>query len=271
MIRALVIVAVAGFLTSVACITAAIAIGGPDAIARSAWSWDWSEDWGEHRGWGPHHFGFWRREAREAGPQANRDFPWSGDRLEVNAPAQIDYVQASGPAKLTISGPRAALDRVRVEAGRISLLPGPGGWNELHVTLSAPDVSRFELNGADRLNITGYNQDKLALSASGHAEIRAAGQAHSVTLSLSGAGAADLAELKTARADIDISGAGAATVAPTDWARVQISGMGDVNLLTRPKQLESHVSGAGRVRLPGEDSATSGEDDGDARGPARPT
>jgi len=266
MIRALVIVAVAGFLMSLACISAAVAIGGPDALARSAWSWDWGEDWGH----GPRHFGIWRHGA--AGPQIQRDFAWSGgSRLEMNAPAEIDYVQAPGPAKLTISGPREALDRVRVEAGRISLLPGAPAWDALHVRLSAPDITRFELNGANRLNITGYKQDQLTLAASGHAEIHAQGEARSVALDVSGAGEADLSDLKTARADIDISGAGAATVAPSDWARVQISGMGDVRLLTRPKQLESHVSGAGRIRQPGQDSLTAGDDDDDDRGPARAT
>jgi hypothetical protein len=264
-IRSLIIVAVAGFLMSAACISGALAIGGPEAIARSAWSWNWS-------GWsdGPHHFGVWRHDARQTGPQAQRDFPWSGARLEVNAPAEIDYVQAAGPAKLTISGPREALDQVRVVGGTITLAPGPSRWSELHITLSAPDVSRFELNGANRLNITNYKQDQLVLGASGHADIRAQGEAKSVTLRVSGAGDADLSELKTAHADIDISGAGATTVGPSDSARVQISGMGDVRLLTRPKQLETHVSGAGRIRQPGQDSVTAGDEDDD-RGPARPT
>jgi len=266
MIRALVIVAVAGFLTSVVCITAAIAIGGPDAVARSAWSWDWSDNWGH----GPHHFGVWREEA--AGPRVQRDFPWSGDRLEVNAPARIDYVQAPGPAKLTISGSREMLDQVRVDAGQITLASGLPRWSELRITLTAPNVTRFQLNGANRLNITGYKQDQLILGATGHADIRAQGETRSVKLDVSGAGEADLSDLKTARADIDISGAGSATVAPSDWARVAISGMGDVNLLTRPKSLETHVSGAGRIRQPGEDSVTAGDDDeDDGRGPARAT
>ncbi|HKR90151.1 MAG TPA: DUF2807 domain-containing protein [Phenylobacterium sp.] len=270
MIRALAIVAVAGFLMSVACIAAAVAIGGPDAIARSAWSWDWGEDWDR----GPHHFGVWRHETHDGAARTQRDFPWSGDRLAVNAPAEIDYVQAPGPAKLAISGSREALDQVRVEGGRITL-SGPFRWSELHVTLTAPNVTRFELNGANRLNITGYKQDQLALAASGRAEIRAQGEAKSVSLDVSGAGEADLSDLTTARADVDISGAGSATVGPTDAARVQISGMGDVQLLTRPRRLETHVSGAGRIRQPGQDSFTAGDDGDDdheaGRGPARPT
>jgi hypothetical protein len=91
-----------------------------------------------------------------------------------------------------------------------------------------------------------------------------------VKLDVSGHGDVDLTALKTAGADIDISGAGEATVGPTEWARVDISGMGEVNLLTRPKRLDTNIVGAGRVRQPdGDSAATTGDDD--ERGPARPT
>ncbi len=264
MIRALVIVAVAGFITSVICLSAAIAIGGPEALARGAWSWDWE-------GWdGGPHFGMWRHMHEVSGPQTSRDFPWSGDRLEIDAPAEVTYVQAPGPAKLTIRGPAALVARIEVDGGRIAGGDGPMGWQMLHITLTAPAVTRFELRGADRLRITGYKQDQLSLTVTGHGDVAAQGETKSVKLNLSGAGDADLGELKTAGADIDISGAGAATVGPSEWARVRISGVGDVNLLTRPPRLETHIAGAGAVRQPGEDRATAG-DDAAARGPPRPT
>jgi hypothetical protein len=268
MIRALVIVIVAGFLTSLVCLSAAIAIGGPE-ITRGAWSWDWDDS--------PHHHFVWRNGEHHAdGAQTARAFTWSGgDRLEVNAPADIEYVQAAGPPKLTISGTPAELDRVRVENGKITLESGFGRWDQLHISLSAPGVNRFELNGANTLRITSYDQDNLAIAVSGHGEIEAQGQAKSVDLSLSGAGDADLSQLKTASAAVDISGAGKASIAPTDSARLQISGVGEVNLLTKPAHLETHISGAGRIHLPGQDSVTagSGDDDDDdaAKGPARPT
>lgn len=253
MIRALVIVAVAGFLMAVGCISAAVAIGGPVAIARSGWTWDWDIDDG-HPPWrGGRH-----REA--LGAQSQRDFPWSGGKLEVNAPAEVEYVQAPGPARLTIRGPASLLDRVRVESGRISLAPGGRAWRGLEIRLTAPDVKSFELNGASRLSITGYKQDELVLEASGHSEIEAAGETKSVRLSVSGAGEADLSGLKTEGADIEISGAGQATAGPTEWARVDISGVGDVNLLTRPRQLQTDISGAGRIRTPSADDVQN--DDG---------
>lgn len=257
MIRALVIVAVAGFLMAVGCISAAVAIGGPEAIARSGWSWTFDDH--------PRRFGVWRHEVR--GPQSEREFPWSGARaLRVDVPAEIEYVQAPGPAKLTIRGPAAVLDRVRVEGGRIFLASPGRRWASLHIRLSAPDVSRFELSGANQLDITGYKQDELVLSVSGQGQIEAQGETRSVRLSVSGAGDADLSDLKTQRAEVAISGAGQATVGPTEWARVDISGLGDVELVHRPKQLETNVTGAGHVRQP---EAEDTDDDG--RGPARPT
>jgi len=259
MIRALVIVAVAGFLMAVSCISAAIAIGGPQAFARSGWTWTWSDD--DH----PPRFGWRPTVAR--GPEIQRDFPWSGEALEVNAPAEIEYVQAEGPARLTVRGPAAVLDRVRVQGGRITLTPGAPAWSDLRIRLSAPKVTRFELNGANRLTISGYRQDELVLEASGHAEIDAAGEVKSVRLRLSGAGEADLSDLKAAGAEVDISGAGQASVGPTEWARIDISGMGDVDLLTQPKDLQTNISGAGRIRTPSD----SDDDDDDDRGPKRAT
>ncbi|CAN7606161.1 DUF2807 domain-containing protein [Phenylobacterium sp. LjRoot219] len=265
MVRALIVIIIAGFLTSVACISAAVAIGGPEAMARGVWSWGWDGVWDDDHG--PH---TWRSSTHDSGPQTQRDLPWSGDRLEVNAPAEIDYVQAPGPAKLTIRAPAHTLNRVRVEGGRITLPNGGPRGAKLHITLTAPAVTRFELNGADELSITGYQQDELTLVANGHAEIKAAGQTQTVRLSVSGHGEADLADLKTTGADINISGAGEATVGPTDWARVQISGLGEVDLLTRPKRLETQIAGAGRVRQPDDQAASDGDID-DGRGPVRPT
>lgn len=261
MVRALVIIIIAGFITSVACISAAVAIGGPHAIARGAWVWNWADDDGPRT---------WRYPAHDSGPQSQRDFPWSSDRLEINAPAEIDYVQAAGPAKLTIRAPADMLNKVRVEGGRISLQGGAPRHTKLHITLTAPNVTRFELNGADELKISGYKQDELTLVANGHAEIKAQGEAKTVRVSVSGHGEADLADLKTAGAAIDISGAGEATAGPTEWARVQISGLGEVDLLTRPKRLETQIAGAGRVRQPDEDHAADVDEDDDG-GPVRAT
>jgi hypothetical protein len=264
MIRTLALVALVGAVTSVVCISAAVMIGGPDALARSAWSWDWDG--------ADHGFGVWRHPHVDQGPAVERAFPW-GDatQLEVNAPASIEFVQAAGPAKLSISAPAGELDALEVRDGTITLKDAPMHAGEIHVRLQAPSVSKFTLNGAGKLDIRGYRQDQLDLNIAGHAAVTAQGEARAVNLDLSGAGEADLGKVKTDRADLDISGAGQVTAAPSQWARVRIAGVGDVTLLTRPQQLETHIDSAGRIHLPdGPGQAGSGDDNPEA-GPERQT
>lgn len=246
MIRLLAVIAGVGFLMSVICIVGAVAIGGPDALAHGAWSWGpWSWSESDHEGsWNGH----W---THMHGPQQTRDFAWSGaSELIVDAPAEIQYVQAAGPPKLTISAPSAVLDEVRVNGGEITLEDTRPHFGRLHITLSAPTVDRFELRGAGELNIRDYKQEKLNIEVDGHGDVHAQGETRAVSLDISGAGDADLAQLHTAGAEISISGAGHATARPTDWAKLQIAGVGEINLLTRPPHLESHIAGAGQVHLP---------------------
>jgi hypothetical protein len=44
-----------------------------------------------------------------------------------------------------------------------------------------------------------------------------------------------------------VSGSGNIEAAPTESADIDLSGSGNVRLLTHPTQLRSHVSGSGRI------------------------
>ena len=62
MIRPLLMIAGAGFVLSVASLSAAVAIGGPEAMSRGGWT-ILSQDWGDLR-WHPEdHHGGWERTA----------------------------------------------------------------------------------------------------------------------------------------------------------------------------------------------------------------
>ena len=250
MIRVLLMIAIAGFVLSVATLSAAVAIGGPEAIARGGWfvaghhwngDWDW--DWDDHHGGGVH------RNA-DFGPQATRTLEWSGaERLDVDLPADVRYIQQAGAASVVVTGPRDAIgdvivrgDSIRYERHRAH------GRPKLTIVVRAPAISRFDLSGANTLAIENYRQKTLRLDVSGMAEITAAGEVDDVDIDMSGKGEVDLGALKAKGASVDISGAAEATIAPTDWARLDISGAGDVRLLTNPAHLETDVTGAGKLR-----------------------
>ncbi len=242
MIRNLVVIAVAGFVLCLAALSAAFAIGGPDAIARGGWHWagvwqgdDWDRDWDI--------------DVREGGgPSATRTFEWDGsDRLSLSIPAEVTYTQAAGPGKVVVTGPERLLDRIEVDNGRIQVRKG--GWNmrKVRIEVTAPDVSRFHLSGANELTIADYDQPSLSIDVSGASEVIASGRTDALDIDISGAGEAEMGRLAARDVTVDISGAGEATVAPTGRARLQISGMGDITLVTEPAQLETDISGAGRI------------------------
>ena len=243
MIRVLVMVAVTGFLVSVVTLSTAVALAGPDAIAKGAWSWG-------PDGWGSDGDGFniGYDGDRRGGPHGTREIAWTGgDTLDVDVPAEISYTQAPGPGKLTVSGPQRALDNLVIEDGHLRFAHGRHHGSDLTIVMTAPGVTHFDLRGSNRLSIEGYKQDKLSLDVSGNAEVSAKGEAKAVALSISGSGETDLAGFKVADADVDIDGSGQATLAPTGAANVNISGSGDVTLLSHPAKLESNVSGSGSI------------------------
>jgi len=248
MIRVLVMIAVAGFVLAVATFAVAVAIGGPDVMARGGWAlasrhWDdgdWDGRHHRHRSW-----------SSDSGPQTTRTIEWSGaDGLDVDLPADIRYIQQAGPATVTVTGPQQAVERVVVRGDSIRYDDrGRHHWGQkLSIVVRAPNIRAFDLSGQNELTIEGYHQDSLSMDVSGSAEVVASGETNTIALDISGNGDVDLGQLKAKGADVEISGAGDATIAPTDWAKLDISGMGDIRLLTHPPRLETDVSGAGSIR-----------------------
>jgi hypothetical protein len=264
MLRVLAIIAAAGFVVSAATLTVAVAITGPDNIANGAWSWS-SHGWGDHHnrfslGWNDSH-----DHDDDDGPQTTRDIAWNGtDSLAVDLAAKVEYTQAAGPAKLTISGPQAAVNDVEVEGGKIRYRDDHDHDTSLTITLSAPAVSSFEMAGSGDLNIKAYKQDRLVLDLPGEAKVTAQGEAKAIRLSIDGSADADLGQVKARSAKVDIAGSGDASIAPTDLADISITGSGDVTLLTNPASVQSELTGSGRVLRPGDKRSSGSEEKNEA-------
>lgn len=250
MIRTLVMIAAAGFVVSVATLTGAFFIAGPSAVAHGGWSWGpngWAGNW-------RHHVHVWHDDQEDTGPQASRDIAWNGgSTLAVDIPADVRYTQAPGPAKITVTGGKDAIADVEVEDGRIRYSRHHDHDGRLTLVISAPSVTSFILESSGRLNIAGYNQDSLALDVEGDAEVKAAGEVKAVALTISGSGDADLSALRAHAAKVEIEGSGGAKLAPSDEAEIDISGSGDVELLTNPPKLRTRISGSGSIRRDGRD------------------
>jgi hypothetical protein len=260
MIRVLAMIAVAGFVLSVGCIAAAVAIGGPDAVARAGWGFADGRDWGVWSRDDRDHWRGHRRDSRwvDGGDPTTRTLAWSGsDRLDLDVTADVRYIQTpGGPGVVEVTGPGRAVAELEIAGDTIRYADGASGLGrpKLTIIVRAPNIARFDVGGVNSLEVEGYRQPRLSLDVSGDGEATVAGETDELRLEVAGNGEADLGRLKTKRADVEASGASDVTIAPSDWARLEVSGMGDIRLLTRPAQLETDISGAGKVR---QDSAAS--------------
>ena len=244
MIRTLVIIAAAGFVLCVASFAGAFAIaGGPFWIEDGRfhrWSFDGRAD---HDGW----HGRIDRDGEAEAPAEKRQLTWSGGaRLETDLPADIRYTQDSN-TQLTIEAPEEVLKHLVIREGRITMDEPGVDFDRITIILHAPDVTRFELSGAQQLTIDGYKQDVLDLRISGSADVTAVGETKTVKLDITGSGQADLGHLDAEAAQVDISGSGEAAIAPRKAADIRISGNGKIDLLTRPADLRTDITGMGQI------------------------
>ena len=254
MTRTLGLIAVASFVLAVACLSAAAALGWHGFHDHHRWgplSNNWSvdfrdDDHGKDR-WVAGH------NVTDDAAQTTREIAWNGgDRLDLDVAADVTFTQAPGPAKLTISGPSEAVQNIVLSGSHLQFANDVDDDGPLKVTLTAPAVRHFAINGSGDLAINNYDQDQLDLDVSGSGNVTAHGKARALKLDISGSGDVDAGGLASGSADADISGSGKASIAPSDAADLRISGDGEIDLLSHPAKLTSDVSGSGRIVEGGE-------------------
>jgi hypothetical protein len=244
MTRTISLIAAASFVLAVACLSGAAALGW-HGMFHHPWGHNWHikvrDDGGRDVWIGDHN-------VVATGAETTREIAWNGgDRLDLDVAADTTFTQAPGPAKLVITGPAEAVQAVELSGSHLQFNGDMDYSGPLKVTLTAPNVRHFAINGSGQLAITGYDQDDLSLDVSGSGDVSAKGKARALKLDISGSGDVDAGGLAAGSADADISGSGKASIAPTGAANLHISGDGEIDLLTHPANVTSDVSGSGRI------------------------
>ena len=252
MIRNLIVIAVASFVLTVACLAGVAALGGRDLV-ENGWSipaaiFDDEDNVSISISPGRRH----------NGPDVTRELGWPGGTLlEIDLPADVTYTQ--GPvAKVTVSGPQNLVDRIVVDGGRLRFRDDDNGGaphlrfnrERIHITVAAPGVKTFVLNGSPDLTLAAYDQPDLAIEINGSGEVTGTGKTQALSLAIAGSGDATLARMAAQDAAISIAGSGNAEVAAKGAVQVDIAGSGDVVLTEKPASLSSNIDGSGDLRLP---------------------
>jgi hypothetical protein len=119
------------------------------------------------------------------------------------------------------------------------------------VRVAVPDLERFSSAGADNVQIDKLKNDKLTLSSSGAAKMKASGATKSVDITSNGAGLIDTVTLLAERGKVTVAGAGNVEVFASQQLDVSVSGIGNVTYYGNPPVVNKSVSGIGSVNKGG--------------------
>ncbi len=184
-----------------------------------------------------------RRVRFRDGTISNRDdwgFSWSKqDRLDIQVTGvKLKNFLVSGSARMQLG----KLDRdsinIRVSGSGSAMMDGA----------KVGDIS-LKVSGSGKIQLGALQAARdveVDISGSGSASA-ASGNAENIDLSISGSGSADFGGLQSRQASVTLSGSGQAAVAPRDTANIRISGSGRVRMPTSPPNLQTRVSGSGRI------------------------
>lgn len=248
MTRTLVLISAASFVLAVACLSGAAALGW-HGLRHHHWG-PWGNGWNIHvRDDNGQDVWVGRHADGADGAQTTREIAWTGgDRLDLDVGADVTFTQGGpGQGKLVITGPAGAVQNLELSGSHLQFANDTDYSGPLKVTMTAPNVKSFAINGSGNLAINNYDQDDLDLDVSGSGNVTAKGKARALKLDISGSGDVDAGGLTATSADADISGSGKASIAPTDAADLHISGDGEIDLMSHPAHVSSDVSGSGHI------------------------
>src|SRR5689334_7221849 len=179
------------------------------------------------------------------------EWAWDGDDgLGVGLVGATVHYVPKGPARIVITGPDEALERVRVGQGQIRWCEDCRAIRGLEVTVSGVTLHNVALHGADvNIQLGRLDQDRLNLAIAGTGEIDAGGRVDRLSASIAGAGNIGMGDAKVQRASINIAGSGDVTVSPREEANVHVAGSGRVRMTAMPARLNQSITGAGGVRV----------------------
>jgi hypothetical protein len=160
------------------------------------------------------------------------------------------HYDPKGPARIVITGPNEALERVRVGQGQIRWCQDCQAIRGLEVTVGGVTLHNVALHGADvNIQLGRLDQDRLNLALAGTGEISASGRVDRLSASIAGAGNIRMDDAKVQRASINIAGSGDVNVTPREEASVHVAGSGRVRMTAMPSRLNQSITGSGGVRV----------------------
>lgn len=187
----------------------------------------------------------------------NRDLP-TFHSIVVKGAIELE-VKIGGKQKVNVSVEDMKLSSVTTEVKDgvlyIDTLKEKSFWGgkrqhgEVELTLTMSDFKGIKVKGAVDGDIVGINSKTVDIEVSGAADLNLTGTCETLNVNVRGAGDLDAEDLKCKDVDVSISGAGDADVYASEKVKAVVSGVGNVNILGKPKDVIKTVRGLGDIKV----------------------
>jgi hypothetical protein len=201
-------------------------------------------------------------------------------RAETREVGAFDSVDMTGAARLEITiGPKeslvveardAALKRLetevhgntlRVRTKRARDWVWGGDRPRLTVRITLPKLDSLEVSGGNDVHLMGFAGGKSRIKVEGATNLHAGGQLDELTISMAGAGHADLSDLVANNAYVTVAGVGSVFVHPRDSLEATMNGVGAILYTGSPREVNTHMNGLGTIGRGDPKEVKRGDDD----------
>jgi hypothetical protein len=210
-----------------------------------------------------------------AAQATTQQLPWRGSAsLDIAVPGRVTITE--GPtARIVVSGPQSALDKIRFDGERLRYKRSWWtwfGWDEprgLRIEITAPALQRLAVHAGSNVRVVNLSSDSLsfsvhsgadldgqvtcrAMSAEVHsgADLRLTGRAERLDLAVHSGADADLGRLSVDYADVRAHSGADAIISPRLSVKANAHSGADIRLLQRPAHVEAQTHSGGGVRIP---------------------
>jgi hypothetical protein len=172
------------------------------------------------------------------------------DSLEVSCNGSIQ-VHTQGQEGLEISGDDNIIPLITTEVNNgILYIRSSKEYNsrdKLVIIVSAPDLKKFAFSGAGNANLSNVKNDRVELSLTGAGSLTASGETKEADITLSGAGSVDTKNLHAVNAKVNSTGIGSVEIYVTGQLDAKTSGVGEINYYGSPKIVNRRAGGIGKI------------------------
>jgi len=169
--------------------------------------------------------------------------------LETSGAYDIHIKSGSNKQLIRLTGDANLLPLIVTssQSNKLVIYPEKSICTELGITLemNVVELEALVSSGSETIKIQGINSRKFTLDMGGSGDVELSGAAHTLDVTMSGAGDLKAKNLKTRETILNISGSGTVNVYATEKLKVDIIGVGDVNYFGHPKKIEKEILGVG--------------------------